>query len=450
MASFLENILNRTITYKGINNKITTFKGLLPLYTIEIKYDNIEEKNVILNKIEKIKSIFGIKILGFFQENEKIYILTETNQNIIEDILEEKNEIIQEAIIEGHSSPIKKTEINNLFSKEISMCKIHFNVEKNNKIEKGEGTGFFCRINHKDIPFKLGLLTNNHILNRNNIQIGKEIIFDYYKEQNISKILEITSNRRVFTNEELDYTFIEIMDSDKIFNINEINRLLKIDQDIFLEGKIPLYVNVDIFILQFPKGNELSFSVGQIKRIDKKNMEYNASTYYGSSGSPIIRRDNYSIIGLHLGSKKDMEKAINKQESFKNNFGVTILAIINDLIVKMNKKSPNSSLSFNKNDNFSNLKKYDKLGLLKYKSKNCKLFTLVNSMKCNFYFSENFPKNVTSGLDNRLGIRLHNEMRDLKNYFYEGFQIYGFINNILIGALEGPPSSPYENGFFIF
>ena len=375
-----------------------------------------------MNKIEKIKSIFGIKILGFFQENEKIYILTETNQNIIEDILEEKNEIIQEAIIEGHSSPIKKTEINNLFSKEISMCKIHFNIEKNNKIEKGEGTGFFCRINHKDIPFKLGLLTNNHILNRNNIQIGKEIIFDYYKEQNISKILEITSNRRVFTNEELDYTFIEIMDSDKIFNINEINRLLKIDQDIFLEGKIPLYVNVDIFILQFPKGNELSFSVGQIKRIDKKNMEYNASTYYGSSGSPIIRRDNYSIIGLHLGSKKDMEKAINKQESFKNNFGVTILAIINDLIVKMNKKSPNSSLSFNKKDNFSNLKKCDKLDLLKYKSKNCKLFTLVNSMKCNFYFSENFPKNVTSGLGYGLIKRLNNEMEDIKKIFMKAFK----------------------------
>jgi len=214
------------------------------------------------------------------------------------------------------------------------MCKIHFNIEKNNKIEKGEGTGFFCRINHKCIPFKLGLLTNNHILNRNNIQIGKEIIFDYYKEQNISKILEITQNRRVFTNEELDYTFIEIMDSDKIFNNNEINRLFKIDQDILLEGKISLLVNTDIFILQFPKGNELSFSVGQIKRIDKKHMEYSASTYYGSSGSPIIRRDNYSIIGLHAGSKKDIEKKINEQEYFKSNVGVTMLAIINDLIIK--------------------------------------------------------------------------------------------------------------------
>ena len=287
-----------------------------------------------MNKIEKIKGITGIKILGYFEENEKIYILTETNQNIIEDILEEKNEIIQEAIIEGYSSPLKKTEINNLFSKEISMCKIHFNIEKNNKIEKGEGTGFFCRINHKCIPFKLGLLTNNHILNRNNIQIGKEIIFDYYKEQNISKILEITQNRRVFTNEELDYTFIEIMDSDKIFNNNEINRLFKIDQDILLEGKISLLVNTDIFILQFPKGNELSFSVGQIKRIDKKHMEYSASTYYGSSGSPIIRRDNYSIIGLHAGSKKDIEKKINEQEYFKSNVGVTMLAIINDLIIK--------------------------------------------------------------------------------------------------------------------
>jgi len=111
MTSFLENILNKTITYKGINNKIITFKGFLPLYIIETKYNNIQEKNVILNKIEKIKGITGIKILGCFEENEKIYILSETNQNIIEDILEEKNEIIQEAIIEGYSSPLKKIEI---------------------------------------------------------------------------------------------------------------------------------------------------------------------------------------------------------------------------------------------------------------------------------------------------------------------------------------------------
>ena len=34
--------------------------------------------------------------------------------------------------------------------------------------------------------------------------------------------------------------------------------------------------------------------------------------------------------------------------------------------------------------------------------------------------------------------------------FLEGFQIIGLKDNRLIGALEGPPKTPYENGFFIF
>ena len=34
--------------------------------------------------------------------------------------------------------------------------------------------------------------------------------------------------------------------------------------------------------------------------------------------------------------------------------------------------------------------------------------------------------------------------------FIEGFQIYRIKDNRLIGALEGPPETPYENGFFIF
>ena len=39
----------------------------------------------------------------------------------------------------------------------------------------------------------------------------------------------------------------------------------------------------------------------------------------------------------------------------------------------------------------------------------------------------------------------------LKNFlFLEGFQIYRVKDNRLVGALEGPPKTPYENGFFIF
>lgn len=37
-----------------------------------------------------------------------------------------------------------------------------------------------------------------------------------------------------------------------------------------------------------------------------------------------------------------------------------------------------------------------------------------------------------------------------KSLFNEGYQIYRIKDSQLIGALEGPPKTPYENGFFIF
>ena len=32
----------------------------------------------------------------------------------------------------------------------------------------------------------------------------------------------------------------------------------------------------------------------------------------------------------------------------------------------------------------------------------------------------------------------------------EGFQIFSFKNDTLIGVLEGPPKTPFENGYFLF
>ena len=70
-------------------------------------------------------------------------------------------------------------------------------------------------------------------------------------------------------------------------------------------------INNDIFILQFPKVNNLSFSFscGKIFSLKDNNIIHSASTDDGSSGSPIIRRseDNY-IIGLHYGVAKNNNK----------------------------------------------------------------------------------------------------------------------------------------------
>ena len=127
--------------------------------------------------------------------------------------------IIKERLFFTITKPIKKKEINELYSSESSMCIIHYESEIEGIKVNGFATGFFCEIKDENIPFKKALFTNNHFLNEKNIEIGKIIKFEHLKT--IKKI-EITEKRRVFTNTELDYTCIEILDSDNINNFFKI------------------------------------------------------------------------------------------------------------------------------------------------------------------------------------------------------------------------------------
>ena len=77
--------------------------------------------------------------------------------------------------MKDHCEPIQKWEIINLFEKEDKIFKIKFKKIINNKLEEMMGTGFFIELNDKDIPFSKCLITNNHVLNENNIKNGKEI-----------------------------------------------------------------------------------------------------------------------------------------------------------------------------------------------------------------------------------------------------------------------------------
>ena len=87
---------------------------------------------------------------------------------------------------------------------EKSICKI---ISENNKGEEIKGSGFFCKIEIDEYPIKYGLFTNNHILS--NIILGHIINIEYledkiYKEKKI----KIDEKRRIYTNKELDYTYI--------------------------------------------------------------------------------------------------------------------------------------------------------------------------------------------------------------------------------------------------
>jgi hypothetical protein len=217
---------------------------------------------------------------------------------------------------EIQARPINKEEIDTLFNNESSMCKIRFEYEKDGKIfNNGFGTGFFCKFIIDDKPFK-ALFTNNHILNSENIKVGKKI-----KLENLGKSIKITKKRKVFTNEKLDYTCIEIIEEDRI------NSFFEIDYSIF-NGNL---INEEIFILQYPSNNQkLSFSSGKILNIKDNLIIHSAVTCDGSSGSPLIRRSrnnlNY-IIGMHFGILKEQDFC-NLATPFNN--------IINDIKKKFN------------------------------------------------------------------------------------------------------------------
>ena len=128
------------------------------------------------------------------------------------------------------------------------------------------------------------MFTNNHIINKkilgNNNEIQFEICEKLYK-------IKITKNRKVFTNEDLDYACIEIFDEDKII------KYFRIDNTIFKD--LNKLINKEIFILQYPNG-KLSHDCGKILDIKNNKIFHNVSTDSGSSGSPLIKRYNTNII----------------------------------------------------------------------------------------------------------------------------------------------------------
>ena len=219
-----------------------------------------------------------------------------------------------------HIEPMSEKEIKDLYSNQPSMCKINFQKEIDGQLINCSGTGFFCEINDNNIPFKKALFTNNHVLNKESIKINKEIEFECMGK--INKI-QISENRRIFSNEILDYTCIEIFNTDIINN----NNCFRIDKAV-LNNKKNL-IGTEILILQYPRSKELSFAKGEILNIEEEEDEdkilHNASTKYGSSGSPLIKRyNNNLILGIHYGKKKE-----------KNENGITInIATPFDIIIK--------------------------------------------------------------------------------------------------------------------
>ena len=167
----------------------------------------------------------------------------------------------------------------------------------------GHGTGFFCKIPIGWSNYLTVLITNNHVLKKNDIEIGQTINFTLDNDNKKYSIF-IDNTRKTYTNENFDVTIIEIKEDD---NIDE-KSFFFLDEAIFKEDSLNVFRNSQIFLLHYPKGVKMEISAGIIQSIsedkDKKNIYHLCDTSGGSSGSPIINKTNFQVIGIHKGAPR--------------------------------------------------------------------------------------------------------------------------------------------------
>ena len=224
-------------------NNIETYSANLRIVIKKFVARDINE--ALLFKMKLLENKKSRRIYDIREDKNILYIFTAVDENI-NDLLVGK--ITKEAIIKDHCEPIKKKEVSQLFQYEESMCKIRNNKIINNQLNHVLGSGFFLLMNIKGIPFNKCLITNNHVLNKNYFKTNKVIEIEYLNEMKVIPI----DKRMILTDKILDFTCIEIYDNDNI------KRFFAINQKI-LEGDINIYINKDVFILQYPKGEDISF-----------------------------------------------------------------------------------------------------------------------------------------------------------------------------------------------
>ena len=197
------------------------------------------------------------------------------------------------------SKPIEIKNLKRYLKKEDAVC----------KLITGSGTGFFCKFTVNDRTMK-ALFTNNHVLKEDLI---KENSIIQLRHNDAIKEIKITSNRFKCTNEDLEYTFIEIFDNE------DYNNFFEIDDNINCQNPDVQYGNKLCVILQFPNNQDLSCAEGLIEGFDNDNNNnkiiHRIATDSGSSGSPIVLSDNLKVIGIQ-SRRKDKNK--NEGIYFKN------------------------------------------------------------------------------------------------------------------------------------
>jgi len=211
-----------------------------------------------------------------------------------------------EKFIPGHLISIKMNILEEILNQtKKSICKIICN-------NGAMGTGFFCFLPFPNKDKKLPtLITNNHILEEPDIEVGKSIKFSINDEKKYFNII-LDEKRKVYTNDKYDITIIELYKEKD--GINEDDSFLEVDDKI-IDDNMKAHIETilkdkSIYIIHYPGGDKLEHAEGLIKLIDKDKytIHHTCNTRPGSSGSPICFLDNNKLIGIHVGANNDEDK----------------------------------------------------------------------------------------------------------------------------------------------
>lgn len=225
------------------------------------------------------------------------------------------------------------------------------------KSDGQRGSGFFCKIPFPDKEnYIYTLITNNHVLDEKDIEIGKsiEVNINDYKE---IKEIKIDNQRKNYLSspEELDITILEIFPTE-----DSIEHFLEINEDI-INNNISknLYNKTSLYVLSYPNGNKIKAAYGLSNGIIEKDIHHKCSTERGSSGSPILSLETFKVVGVH--------KSGPIREIYKYNKGTFMKYALEEFYKKYNlkiKSVDNKINNKNKKNNIQSNKKIKNINLL--------------------------------------------------------------------------------------
>ena len=277
------NLANANI-YNLYNRNINNYNNVNQQFQNNLNINN--NKNILMKNNQSRNSIPNIQN----NNNNKNNLVNNAIKNPISRIPNNNNNIQNKNNL-SQNFKIKEPSINppSLTREEIE--KILFQLSKYIcKIQANEGrfgTGFFCKIPYQKKLLPV-LITNNHVLKQDDIKNNK-IVKITIDDDKIEKDLKMDESRIRFTKEDMDFTLIEIKPIDKI------NYFFDVVDDLNENN----YKNKIIYILQYPKGEESSHSIGAISDIFGNKIIHFCSTDFGSSGSPILSLSDSKVIGVH-------------------------------------------------------------------------------------------------------------------------------------------------------